>query len=398
MNKFLNTIFFVSIFFPYINIFQLPTDTQPNAIVFLILLLLTYKKLKLDVKDYWLIGLSFVGIVISLINGINLNTMRSLYGYITIPIIIIISSNINYKKYFSKKLLYAIVWTWLLVAVVQYFGDKSFLTFLISNSRTTDDRGVTSLAAEPSYYGIVLIFIYLFNLMSYNCKKIKFLIAFQVIFLAQSFMTMFYFLGLVSLDLFFNLNIKRKIIAIFLAVGGCVFVFQIINSSENRIFHLIDTLLNDGPRLLFFYDASANERLAHIYISFKGCFDNYFLPNGFSAWEKYYIETANNSSFFWFTRKSTRIMSTYGGMLFEVGFFGFIYIVIINYNFFKLRKYIGHNYITILVFVNLFLCTAIPLAFPILPFLVGYCSSKNKLSVSKKEILSYEDISNNCNI
>lgn len=79
---------------------------------------------------------------------------------------------------------------WTLTGLVQRFINRAFMTSLLSASRTSLDRGVVSLAVEPTTYGLFCLLLMIVCWEYFENGKVFYsaLCLFQIIFLAQSSM------------------------------------------------------------------------------------------------------------------------------------------------------------------------------------------------------------------
>jgi hypothetical protein len=93
---------------------------------------------------------------------------------------------------------------------MQLLVSSDFMTSFISASRTTQNRGVTSLAPEPTFYGMILIFYaVIFSTIEIKNKKLFiFLCAVSVFVLAQSSMSILFLFIASFLYLILNFNVK----------------------------------------------------------------------------------------------------------------------------------------------------------------------------------------------
>ena len=106
-------------------------------------------------------------------SGINFTSIRSLFNYTQLFVVsfvgyqILKTERINFE-FFLK----SVIVVWLLVGFIQTFIDNSFLTFLTREPRFLGEtRGAVGLAAEPTFYGIVLLFFILLALFNSICKS-----------------------------------------------------------------------------------------------------------------------------------------------------------------------------------------------------------------------------------
>lgn len=128
-------------------------------------------------------------------------------------------------------------------------------------------------------------------------------------------------------------------------------------------------LLRD-PRTYLLRDGSVSDRFYHIVLSVRAAFENWLVPRGVDNWRVYALdELAHNPAI----RKITvgRIMSAYGGALFELGVFGLALPFATNAALRRSRSALGAHYGAAIVVINMLLITAVPLASPLLALLFG---------------------------
>jgi len=375
INSFLLKALIVLSFFPYLSIIDLPSDTQPYALLLSVFIVLFLSDFKIPKPlNYYVLFIILFLPLLGIYSGMDLLFVRSSIGYLSLFIISWASYILFRYNSINKKFFRNIVIIWFIFGIIQMFLFPQFGSQLISGFRTTEERGVVSLAPEPSYYGIICIFFLLLNVIWFKSKTIYLLSSIQIIFFSQSFMIIVYLFLFYYFLLLSNVNLKSKLILIFAPIIGYYFLAilfsELVIESSSRTLKLFSYFF-DNPFLVFKIDASANDRLAHIYYSIKGAFDNFLFPKGFSHWEEYINSQVKTSNFFWWN-SSGRIMSTYGSALFEFGFLGISIPYIINYLIFKSKKRLENTTFFLFLFLNVFLLGAIPLAFPPLGILVGY--------------------------
>jgi hypothetical protein len=113
-------------------------------------------------------------------------------------------------------------------------------------------------------------------------------------------------------------------------------------------------------------DESINARMAAIYFSIMGFIDNFGIPNGFGAFSNYQeIELPKQDIFTHLRSPPHRIMSFYGGILFELGVIGLL--IPISYSVILLKAYKKNikNFLLFFFFLNTILFTAIPVTLPL---------------------------------
>ncbi len=380
-NKKIYTIFFNALivfsFFPYIKIINIPTDTQPYAFILSLVIILLFSNFKIPAPLQYYLFLIAIVLVVGLYSGINFTFLRSFVGYLSFFTFSWASYILFKRVNLSKHIFTTIVIIWFIFGFVQLFIYPNFGASIISGFRTTSERGVISLAPEPSYYGIICLVFLIFNVLLFKSRIIYVLSVIQIVLFAQSFMTIAYLLILIYFYFLSRVNLIKKVGYVLLPIVAYLIVSTIFSSisinSSSRSLKLFSYFI-ESPFQIFKIDASANDRLANIYFSLKGTIDNFFIPNGFSNWTPYVNQEIKTSNFFWWV-SSGRIMSTYGSVLFELGIFGLTIPIIINYLIYINRERLESLATFLFLFLNIFFLSAIPLAYPPLGILVGYLIS-----------------------
>src|SRR6266550_5946777 len=78
---------FVFSLFPYLLIVPLPTDTQPYAIIFAVLIFLMGRRVALPLPIWTLFVVFVVAIIVYVTTGATFNGLRSLVGYASVFLI-----------------------------------------------------------------------------------------------------------------------------------------------------------------------------------------------------------------------------------------------------------------------------------------------------------------------
>jgi hypothetical protein len=263
---------------------------------------------------------------------------------------------------------------------------------MIVHVRTTDDRGVTSLAPEPTFLGLYLIFISWIIINLHQDKKlpshIKILLILNflcILFLAKSSMSILLLLILIGIKVgldFFS-NFKRVFITLFFLT----FLIPTLNLIKEKIPNSrivqLSMMVVEGPVFIAEKDASINERLRHIVFPLHGAVQNYLIPNGFHS----FTETSTNlqdyyNGFFWHGSSRNKIMSGFGAPIFELGVISFIY-----FYFMMCRICQGNKNKKSKIFqfigINILMFCAIPITFPLFALLVLTCD-KGLMSGSRR--------------
>ena len=356
-------------FFPFVTVkfIDIGTDMQPYVLLIAALyLLLNIKIFKINIFYIFMLAFSTVLFLISFLFDASIMTVfRAYYNYICLTLVAMAVCQCTKKHCgFNEKLIKLFIWIWLFVAVVQLFVDRSFLSFIVSNFRTSSNRGVCSLTSEPSFYGYMCFFALIISRkFKKNRNFYSVLLVIQIVFFAQSAVTLVYlmvFAGCVGLKYVFSRSVTKSLLIIGAVIIMVPFVWKIVseNMASSRIVVIINNFLED-PSLLK-KDESIMARFGDIIVSIESFLEDFGLPHGFTK----------------FITPAGRIMSGYGTLLHEFGIVGLVYIFLI---FKKIKLSFNASYamaITVVMF------SAIQIGIPIFGFLIEF---DNKCACYKGE-------------
>ncbi len=380
-------------FFPFLNLLRLPTDTQPNALLFSIPILLA--SLRKEFPSYYLFAflLFLVAFITLLLSKLDLGSILSFSNYVSILIVpLAVFFTLRYLGGLSYEFFKKGVYAWGIVGFVQKFIYSSFLSFLLSRSSgdtLSKGRGVVSLAPEPTYYGsIILLFliIYFLNFSQRKDYKMLTVLMIQLVFLSissTSILVLGVALGMYFLAILINLPIKKILVIFCVSVAtGILISFITPFFAGSRVYKLA-TIVLLKPELIML-DQSISERFNAIYFSIGSIFDNYGVPYGFNAYKDYMIKQSlepENAMFFYNFQIENygRILSGFGMGIFELGIFGLLVPFIIFLSIWRCLR----NYAVLFAYIllNLILFTAMSLNNSLILFIIGnmiYISSVKK--------------------
>ena len=162
-------------------------------------------------------------------------------------------------------------------------------------------------------------------------------------------------------------------------LGGLYLLFDLsFRFSQIRIFSIFKRFFQAGLLGVIRQDDSVNDRVAHIYYSIRGFFENNLLPHGYLSFKDYLLEELPKSNVFWWVNKSNKILSAYGAVFWELGIFGLVLPVAITsfiWNAMKANP-VNHRMILI-IFTHIFLFSGIPISMPPLAFFLGLAIYKS---------------------
>src|SRR3546814_1883413 len=268
--------------FPYLAPVPLPTDTQPYA-------LLVSGAVLLLVGLRWWVSAAMRALVRPVAGALfllpadagNLPAWRVALAYVSLFAVAAATVLLARSGYgISDRLLTAAVYVWTAVGAAQFLIDRGFLTGVVSQARTTVDRGVTGLATEPSHYATAAAFMLLLLFLRGRARSLAGLLCIvQVVLLAQSAQVAFL---LAFAALVYGLVLVRPamLVLALLAPVAAVLVWAAglgIEARGVRILELVSLLL-DNPALLVLADPSGNQRVAAIFFALAGFLDHGLLP------------------------------------------------------------------------------------------------------------------------
>ena len=358
-------------FFPYITPVSFGTDIQPWNILIVTTysMLLFYNGCRFQRIFIYLLIPMVCSILLFYVGDNQFSSIRSIAGYFTIALTPLVFHYMLNKYYdLTVNFLKFSVIIYLIIGLIQIVFDVNFLSFLLSRISSFGGRGVTSLTPEPTFYGIVCLFlILLFLTLDIKNKSIFiYLLLFQIFFIAQSSMVILFLLIFGFYYAIFKFNAK---ILLFLIMALCIamVIFVTLDSYhyDARVLHLFNQAITHPETLMS--DGSINPRIGSIYFSIMGFIDNFGMPNGFGAFSNYWATELPKQDIFIQSSNTppVRIMSFYGSILFELGVVGLL--IPISYSIILLRAYKKNikNFLLFFFFLNTILFTAIPVSLPL---------------------------------
>ena len=296
-------------------------------------------------------------------------------------------SIIIHSKYIPIKHYIIASWIYNIYAIFQIYG-LNFLDW-VSPNRTSIGRGQTSLAAEPTYYAIIIFFISwlilnnIYKNKNINVLKIKdknnFLAIstigvniLSIFFIAKSATVILMIIILLNLLIFFFMSRTfLKYLIIFTTFISIITYLNYDNLSETRPLMIINQMANmsfSSLYLIVYADMSINGRVAQAVIPYIGLIENYGLPGGYFTFENISSKIVGPDNFFHsHTGITHKIQSFIGVFIYELGALGVLILFLMgmilkNENNWKWRE-------IIILFV--LLIPSIPLGMGLVPLLFG---------------------------
>jgi hypothetical protein len=345
-------------------------------------------RFRMNQTDVLLATLAFLSVSLILIGKFNFLSLRSIFNYINLFVCSYASYKIlHFDKVKLELFLKFTIIIWNLVGLVQLIYDRSFMEFMLPSMRTTDNRGVTSLATEPTFYGIILIFLTIIcSHLEFKYKNIYIGICiFGIIFIAQSSMGILFLLIMIIYYLCTHISVKYLFFSTL--IMSAIFIIMQKIMEESRVMQLI-LLAIENPIILLSTDASVADRFYHIYFSLYGFLDWCLLPHGYNEWTDYAKKqlTLNSDTIIleWFSL-SGRIMSGYGAALFELGIFSLIIPGILASAYWDIYKNNKKKFFFYMLTINTIMFSSIPIGLSIFAFYIAFLNylANNKILLNK---------------
>jgi hypothetical protein len=369
---------------PYVNFGLNSRDSQPWAFLFssLFLLINYNNKLPILTYSYFLIPITafYVWFFYSSLI-LDFIVIRAIVNYLTFSFCLIGFLYFLKDYGFPWKFFIVINLLYIIVGVIQLYLPDIVSSIVMQRGSRLSGRGVQSLASEPTSFGLVLFFFSFIYLVASNFKlnkKIYYLLAmnlFAIVFLAGSSMVIL-FLLLALVFVFFFISFRMKILSIFLL---CLISFLVLEYLEgSRILFIVNSFAERGLAQYLFFDESVNDRLSHVIFSIHGSFLNNLMPGGFNSFPKIQQELMiYYEGFFYFPNYTESILSLFGAFVYELGIFGYLIMLFI---FIHCQNGSISRLMTV-IYLFIILNSAIPVAFPLVPFLIAiliHLNTKNK--------------------
>lgn len=347
--KVLVYIFFLCCLFPYVEVLMIGTDTQPNAILVGVLILLFMKNKVINYPLMALWSMFFLSLLFAFDSNLdNFTTVKTTLNYLSPAIVATITYNIlsNTKFRISFRFFFSAVMIYFVIGFVQHYFISHFMTFLLSMARGIHmhGRGVISLTNEPAFYGITCLMMMIFSLMNYSKKQNLLcipILLYQLLFLAKT--TTAFGVLIVALAIFGVIQtIRMKLwyvlgFVVVIVIGSITYTHLLKVYEDTRVGKLAEEFIED-PLMLAQVDESASIRLTGTFAPILGIKENYFLPFGFGRYNSFISEL-------YYGRKYRKLIIPYtlkfkdkieGGLnavLFHFGFLGLLFPLGIYFSF-----------------------------------------------------------------
>lgn len=381
-------LFFFSVFFPYVQIIPLESDTQPYALVLAAVVALAARRWLMPLELVPLLIVFLASIGVAALGQPGMQAVRSIANYASLLLIAYAAFlALGTHGRLLSVVLRGVVHVWFVVGLIQTVIYPDFLVFLTPRALGTagsGGRGVVGLSPEPTHYGLfcllLLVLIHLARGRLLTDREVRWqsmLLAVQIVVFARSSMAVLLlalYIGWYAAVSMFSPKRALYLLASVAVLGGGFAALVRSGAARlegTRMYALLGRLLED-PTLVLLVDASVNDRVFHIVFSVLGWVENFLLPNGYTAWEEYVTQTMPRFAPYAWSVSFTRILSGYGAALFELGFFGLLVPLVLNVALFRSYRADLRSFLIISFALNTMLWTNVPLATPMVGFILGF--------------------------
>ncbi len=341
-------IFFFFALMPYVSPVPLGTDVQilTGLIGYTVLFILLMKdKFVVDKRELLIFGLCLVFIFYININESTYQLRKAIGPLYSFGVFYIAK---RYNGYFSKKILSAVIIIYLIGAILQFISPGIFSLIFEHFIRevkysAVSGRGVTSFAPEPSFLGIICIYLLIIQNWFYKGeKKDKF---YYYRFAACVFMILlsksgagYVLLFLFTASQFTGYIKKYWYIGLFMGIGLGIFVTTTDRVSGNKgLSDLVGVLKSTSPKDLLRIASLAN-RVNPILVGIYGASEKP-LGRGSGSFTSQargvYLDNGLEELYPAYNRPrllyeiSSDSVSSFGKYLFEYGIFFLLYLMLI---------------------------------------------------------------------
>lgn len=390
--KYLVHIFMFFCFFPYIDILNIGTDTQPNALLVgaLILFGVRDKKINAPIILLWCLFLS--SLLLIFMNNLDLFTyLKNCLNYLS-PALVSTAAYVAFSQLDYKFSFKAFMWTIIIyafVAMMQLFVIPDFLTFLLNEGRGTliGGRGVVSLCPEPAFYGSTCLFFMIYSLMAYTKKQnylaIPFLLA-QMFFLSRSttaIAVLAFALLVFSVVQILRFRVTYTVCTILVLLIAIPYANRQLEKLEETRLGIVTKKFIDDPLMIAKVDKSVGVRFAGAVAPFLNMRYNYFMPMGIGNLENFFQGLYRQGECRSFLSKfivhdDERLGGSMNTALFQLGFLGLLFPIAI---FLAFKQQLGSSagWFCFVLFVTL-LFTQLQLMHSMIGLIIGYAIHHSK--------------------
>lgn len=392
------TAFVVATLFPFVGNPSL--DSQPFplvfALVYLCALCIGGEHVSMPRKVRWFFSCISLGSLCAVLRDgeFNIMTVRAVAGYAALAVYYV--TFVNYLRQHGFPLqvfLFALI-VWLLVGVIQLFEPGVVSAYVAQ--RSTPERGVTSLAPEPTHFAVFLFFACWLVVMSnrYEVSRINigvFLVCLAgALLLAKSSMIVIFLAIALCVAVAFLLVTRRYLFLVNGVLGGAMVVALLLSvlPLDSRLITFFSSVSSEG--LLFFgADTSSNQRISGIVLPMLALIDNSLLPAGFLSYATDATLVADKLWPMFPFDLGQKIMSWNLAMWYELGIWGMVGWVCLIYRpgTWTISEFFEYFLLVCLLF------SSVPHLFPLPMMIMAFMDYRRSLRMRDVEPRQWADVS-----
>lgn len=329
-------------FFPYIDIINIGTDTQPNALLLSAVILFTVKNKRLNTAIVILWLLFFLTPFLAAFSDLShFETLKNILNYLSAPMICFAAYTVFSKSGFRMpfKAFLLVVLTYMFVAYMQMYHDPKFGTLLLNEGARgvmLGGRGVVSLCPEPAFYGSICLFFIVFSLLQFSARQNLLtvpLLVIQLVFFSQSATSIISLL--VALALFFLIQLFKLRLSYLLTSTVLVLLIAAFYSGLSKTYKessagILIEEIRQNPMLIATVDVSAGVRITSSISPYLSARHNYFLPMGWGTYKSFIRELHQSHRYpkllnKYIVMQIGRLGGGINMILFHLGFLGLLF-------------------------------------------------------------------------
>lgn len=297
--KYLGIIFVLFLAFPYTQVIPLDSYTQPNVLIFgLLIFLLTFKFIKyIPFPDRLaLSGLATMGCILFFISCYpytNPQEYKYLLNYLA-PLVLVTAAVQTLKSHRNLIviLLQIIICTWFVVSAIQSLFNPVFMTSLLGSwgdgagDIVASGRGVLGFAPEPTHHGFHILIVGACLAILDDSRRSTILIVLcivEAIIWAKSSSAVM----ALGISLLFYLALSKPLLG--LAFAGCAILLfsfaqtllSLVLPESSRMYILLSEAIQQPSNILLI-DYSVNMRLGGFLATIIDVLNNFLIPRGMS--------------------------------------------------------------------------------------------------------------------
>ncbi len=357
--------------FPWISFGLNKMGMQPYFIIsFIITLLFFYHKYPTVKIRHSILALPLFFIIFQFFNGTPLDALfiRDLISYIAFSISCIFFYEYLLLYGFPKRVFEIALLIWILAALPQLLFGKKIYFFLVF-SQGTEDRGLPSLASEPSFFGLhTAVICSLLVLFGERKKTYRYIfLGLIAMVLSGSIVSIIFHALFMTVSLILTKQFSARLILISIFIFSLLLFF--ILKEGSRLMILLQIIWDQGLLTLLTSDVSAKGRIADMMSPYILSYYNLFSPMGRVISELndlgslcYGVSTDSLISCSYISNDN-KIGSYIGNFIFHYGVF--IFPVILYFILTQIRDF---RTLVAIIFLVMALIPTIPLGYPLVAF------------------------------